>query len=123
MLVLEEANKAHPGVWWWVKGDGCDITAGLGESVRYIWSGDVDLADGKLQALYDEYLRRRMFVEGLGLDGRQGRWDISTDLLTIASQLTADMDFIASGTPACTCTCILYFYCYSIFVWTYNLLF
>ena len=50
-----------------------------------------------------------MFVEGLGLDGRQGQWDISTDLLTLASQLTADMDFIASGTPACTCTYILYF--------------
>ena len=103
-MVLKEANKAHPGVWWWVKGDGCDITAGLGESTRHVWSGDVDLADGKLQALYDEYLKRRKFIEGLGLDGRQGQWDISTDLLTLESELTTDMDFIASGTHTCTCT-------------------
>lgn len=62
----------------------------------------MDLADGKLQALYDEYLKRRKFMEGLGLDGRQGRWDISTDLLTLESEVTADMDFIASGTHTCT---------------------
>ena len=42
-MVLEEANKAHAGVWCWVTGDGCDITAGLGESTRHVWSGDVDL--------------------------------------------------------------------------------
>ena len=98
MLVLEEANKAHPGVWWWIKGDGCDITSGLGESVKHIWSGDVDLGDGKLQALHDEYRKRRHFVEGLGLDGRQGQWDISMDLLTLESALAADLDFIVSGT-------------------------
>ena len=45
--MLEEANKSHPGAWWWIKGDGTDVTAGLGESVKHIWSGDVDLADGK----------------------------------------------------------------------------
>lgn len=97
MSVLEEANKAHPGVWWWVKGDGCDITTGLGESVRNVWSGDVDLGDGKLQALYNGYLKRRKYMKGLGLDGRQGQWDISTDLLTLESDLRADIDFITSG--------------------------
>ena len=96
--MLEEANKSHPGVWWWVKGDGTDVTAGLGESVKHIWSGDVDLADGKVQVLYGDYMNRRAFVEGLGLGGRQGRWDISSDLRTIESQLTSDMDFLVSGT-------------------------
>ena len=71
--VLDEANKAHPGVWWWIKGDGCDIKAGLGESLTHVWSGDVDLCDGSLQALYNNYMKRRSFVEGLGLEGRQGR--------------------------------------------------
>lgn len=70
--VLDKANKAHPGVWWWVKGDGTDIVAGLGESVKHVWSGDVDVADGKLQALYHCYLEHRSLIEGLGLDGRQG---------------------------------------------------
>ena len=67
MAVLDRANEAHPGVWWWVKGDGTDVIAGLGESVKHVWSGDVDLTNGKLQALYDEYLQRRSFwVEGRG---------------------------------------------------------
>ena len=70
--------------------------AGLGESVKHVWSGDVDLVDGKLQELYDEYLKRRSFVEGLGLGGRQGQWDVSNDLVAIESQLTSDMDFIVS---------------------------
>ena len=94
---MDRANEAHPGVWWWVKGDGTDVIAGLGESVKHVWSGDVDLADGKLQALYDEYLQRRSFIEGLGLGGRQGQWDISNDLTMFESQLTLDIDILASG--------------------------
>ena len=84
-------------MWWWVKGDGTDITAGLGESVKHVWSGDVDLAVGKLQALYDEYLQRQSFIEGLGLGGRQGQWDISNDVVVLESQLTSDMEFLVSG--------------------------
>ena len=94
---MDKANKAHPGVWWWVKGDGTDIIPGLGESVKQIWSGDVDLADGKLQALYDEYLQQQCFIEGLGLGGRQGRWDVSNDTLELESQLKFDIDFLVSG--------------------------
>ena len=77
------------------------ITAGLGESMTHVWSGDVDLADGKLQSLYDEYIERRKFVERLGLDGRQGRWDINIDLATLKSQLKDDMEFITSGMCVC----------------------
>ena len=96
--MLDEANRAHPGVWWWIKADDCNIRAGLGESVKKICSGDVDLADGKLPALYDQYIKRRAFVEGLGLEGRGGRWDISNDLAALESDLTHDMKFIAAGT-------------------------
>ena len=38
-------------MWWWVKGDGCDLTSGLGESVSHEWSGDENLCDGKLHCL------------------------------------------------------------------------
>lgn len=94
---MDRANEAHPGVWWWVKGDGTNVIAGLGESAKHVWSGDVDLADEKLQALYDEYLQRRSFIEGLGLGGKQGQWDISNDLTMFESQLTSDIDILASG--------------------------
>ena len=46
LAVLDEAARSHPEVWWWVKGDGCDVTSGLQESVDHKWSGDVDLGNG-----------------------------------------------------------------------------
>ena len=95
--MLDEANKAHPRVWWWVKGDGCDIKAGLGESLTHIWSGDVDMCDGSLQELYKSYMKRRSFAEGLGLGGRRGRWDISIDLSTVESEMVSDIEFITEG--------------------------
>ena len=66
--------------------------------MRHIWSGDEDLCDGKLQALYSEYIQRREFVDGLGLRGRRGMWEISSDLYKIESELMTDIDFISSGT-------------------------
>ena len=72
--MLDQANGAHPGVWWWVKADGCDLTSGSGESMRHTWTGDVDVHvyDGKLEALFDEYMGWREFVEGLGMRARGG---------------------------------------------------
>ena len=46
--MLDEAAKHHPNPWWWLKADGCDITSGLAESMRGVWTGDVDLNDGGL---------------------------------------------------------------------------
>ena len=43
---------------WWIKADGVDVMAGLGESVRKEWSGDVDLNDGKVNQIHDAYLSR-----------------------------------------------------------------
>ncbi len=44
-----------PDTSWWIKGDAVDLVEGLGESVRGEWSGDVDLHDGKLQQLFQQY--------------------------------------------------------------------
>ena len=97
LSVLDEANRAHPGIWWWVKGDGCDIKGGLGESLTHIWSGDVDMCDGSLQKLYQVYMNCRSFVEGLGLDGRHDQCQCSIDLSTIESEMIQDIDFISEG--------------------------
>jgi len=95
--VLDQANKAHPGVWWWVKGDGCDLKSGLGESLSHVWSGDEDLCDGKLPALYSNYHDRREFVQKLGLQGLKGRWNISIDLHSLEMELCGDIEFLTSG--------------------------
>ena len=66
IAVLDEAARTHPGVWWWVKADGCDLVEGLGESVNLVWSGNVDR---KLR-LYKRYREQLDFIGTLGMDNR-----------------------------------------------------
>lgn len=63
--VLDEAAKHHPTEWWWLKGDGCDLVVNLGESVKGVWSGDVDLNDGYLKAQIGDYKKRLKSIEEL----------------------------------------------------------
>ena len=60
--VLDEAARLHPNSWWWLKGDGTDINAGLGESMKMEWSGDVDLNNGDLQRAYELYQQELRFI-------------------------------------------------------------
>lgn len=46
--LLDDAAETLPDESWWIKSDGCDVVAGLTESMRGEWSGDVDLGDGSL---------------------------------------------------------------------------
>ena len=63
--MLDAAASAHPNSWFWVKADGVDVVAGLGESLRLQWSGDVDLNDGELSKQYQLYRSRLAFVGAL----------------------------------------------------------
>jgi len=54
--VLDEAARAHPNTWWWIKADGADVLSGLGESVKGEWSGDLN--DGSTQQLYTNYRKQ-----------------------------------------------------------------
>lgn len=82
---------------WWIKGDGCDIVEGLNESVSKIWSGDVDLADGKLAITYEAYKKRLDFVGSVGLPPRNSRNEIAYDLKLVESSLKDDLDAISTG--------------------------
>ncbi len=53
--LLDEAAKMLPNELWWIKSDGCDVVAGLTESMRGQWSGDIDLGDGSLQKQFKDY--------------------------------------------------------------------
>lgn len=55
-----------PQAKWWIKADGCDVISSLEESLRLEWNGDVDLGDGKCQALHDAYLKHLNEVAGIG---------------------------------------------------------
>lgn len=97
MEVLQEAAKAHPNEWWWLKADGCDVVGGLKESVVHEWSGDVDLNDGKLANLHSEYMARRKFVEDVGVSERRERLALLSDLQKIKLDLKDDITFLSSS--------------------------
>lgn len=55
---------------WWIKGDAVDLVAGLGESVKEEWTGDVDLGDGSLQEIFKGYQKRLQMISKIGLKER-----------------------------------------------------
>lgn len=96
-MLLDSAVKANPGATWWIKGDGCDIIPGICESVQMIWSGDVDLNDGKVQEAYHLYRAKLEFISEIGLKGRQAKGTILEDLNKLHQQLLSDKDFAIKG--------------------------
>ena len=95
---LDEALKAHPDVVWWIKGDGCDLVEGLGESK---WSRDVDLADGKLQKSYNAYQQKLQFAAQIGLPPRNRRSDELEDLQEVLTLLEQSSEIISTGMTLC----------------------
>lgn len=93
---LDEAKKAHPDASWWIKGDGCDVVEGLGESTKKKWSGDVDLADGDLQQSYKSYMQQLEFAGIVGLPPRSSRDDVGEDLQAVYVSLTQDLETVYS---------------------------
>ena len=61
--VLDKGAKHHPHSWWRVKADGCDLISGLAESTRGVWSVNVDINDGTLNKLYQEYINRFLYYQ------------------------------------------------------------
>lgn len=82
--------RHDPNTWWWVKADGCDILAGLAESIKGVWSGDVDLAAGDLQRQYDEYQSQLKVIAKLSLTSREG---VLHELAHHSSTLQEDQQF------------------------------
>lgn len=87
----------HPEAWWWVKADGCDLVAGLKESVKQEWSGDVDLNDGKVAALHAEYKTRLGFIKAVGTPERKACLVVLADICKLQEDLKDDIVFLISG--------------------------
>lgn len=65
------------------------------------WNGDVDLNDGKLQAMYLNYQRHRTMIDGIGSGSRK------EDLEMCNKQMSDDLTFISNG------MCITMYYTYT----------
>ena len=95
--VLKKAAESHPDCWWWVKGDRVDVVKGLKESRRGEWSGDADLNDGSLNALYQQYKNQLKSAASIGLGARSTLEFIEIDLHDAQTKITAYLTFLHSG--------------------------
>jgi hypothetical protein len=95
MHVLDEAVKHHPDTWWWLKADGCDLVKGLSESMKGVWSGDVNLDDGKLEQQYKQYQDRLSLIMSIKLSSN--RDELLGQLTSILCQLKEDVVYLLSG--------------------------
>lgn len=62
-----------------------------------VWSGDVDLCDGKLEQQYHDMCDRLKFVKGLGLSSRGHQNVLQEDLKLVFEDSKKDSEFILKG--------------------------
>ena len=91
---MNEAAKFHANTWWWLKADACDLVSGLLESMRGVWSGDIDLNDGGLDKQYENYKGRLSCIQSLKIRDASDRDGLHTQLNTIAQQVKDDLQFL-----------------------------
>ena len=96
LSVLDEASLVHPNTWSWIKADGVDLVSGPGESVRGIWSGDIDLADGSLKKAYEFHQQRLDFLTILGIGDRADSTLFLKDMKAAGQLITQDIEHISS---------------------------
>ena len=80
-----------------MKADGCDLLSGLSESTRGIWSGDVDLNDGKLQDQYRKYSDRLSFIKKIGSGDHETKEALVEDMGLCTEEISDDITYIAKG--------------------------
>ena len=95
--MLMKAFESDSTTTWWIKGDGADVTKGLGMFTRGEWSGDVDLNDGVLNCLYQECKDRLKLAAEIGLRECGIQQSLNHDLKKSMEQLSDDLKFIHKG--------------------------
>ena len=96
--MLKSAANTKSNGDWWIKVDSCDLTSGLMESVDGKWKGDIDLNDGELQALYQDYQDKQKVCASLGLEEPRSISSIQFQIEYVRKEiLRPDMEFISNG--------------------------
>lgn len=65
--------------------------------MRGEWSGDVDLHDGQLREMFQQYQSRLQFINKIGLDEGRDHSLILTSLQQEKQSLESDLDFLATS--------------------------
>ena len=97
MAALKHLHTNYPNGRWWIKADGTDLQEGLRESVKNLWSGDVDFGDGDLEKRHAEYINYLKFVRCVGLNSRAPLNCIEEDLKLQLAKLNNEKEFLRSA--------------------------
>ena len=65
------------------------------ESVRGEWNGDVNLGDGRLEELKDQYQLRKVQCNTLGLAHPHTIVSVTTEVTAMRAELIDDLQFIS----------------------------
>ena len=95
---LKQLKETYPEGRFWIKADGCDINPALQESVKGLWNGDIDLGDGKLKELRQEYDNRRMLCKAKDL--KEDKAFLESKLRQQIDNLAVDIKFLSDGLVA-----------------------
>ena len=95
MAAVDQLQEANPNGRFWLKLDATDLKEALMESMKGVWNGDVDLGDGKLQELRDDYDGRVNLV--ISLAGYDSRRELEVGLKQWIDELDEDVLFLDSG--------------------------
>ena len=60
-----------------------------------VWSGDIDLNDGRIKLMHDAYLKRLEFAKHIGLSCSLER--SKEHLMHLESEIEEDLAFLSSG--------------------------
>ena len=91
---LSHIHKINPQARWWIKADATDIKAGLRESVKKEWSGDVDWGDGQVKDLHEKYLAYLHFARNIGGKPRHTHALIKADLQRAVQNFPEELLFL-----------------------------
>ena len=91
-------KESNPTGRFWIKADAFDLKPALQESVKGVWNGDVDMLDGKLMKLREEYDRRHILCKAENL--RKERVFLETRLRALVTAVESDITFLTHGLTA-----------------------
>lgn len=94
-VALKHLKEAHPNGRFWLKADACDIKSALQQSTRGEWNGDIDLDDGRLANLHQEFQQRVacLNVSTMGMDC----YVFVQQICLAVERLGEDIAFLADG--------------------------
>jgi len=93
---LDEIKSANSDGRFWIRLDATDVKRALMESGRKVWNGDVDMSNGLLQKMREEYEQRLEMVNSVtSVDAT--KQDIIVTIQKMVDDLEVDSEFLKVG--------------------------